>query len=269
MADVTSHAPGTFSWPELATTDQKGAVAFYRALFGWDLKETPIGPTEMYSMFQMRDKEVAAGVHHARRRTAERRAAPLEQLRDRRERRRFHQPSEATWREGVGAAIRGDGRRPDGSAARTRPARSFRYGSRSGASAPESASEPGALCWTELTTSDTKAAEDVLYAAVRLVAETQRGGRTVYRDTEFSVNGTPSIGMMPKPPHMPAHIPSFWMPYFQVLERGCIGVEGERARRQAVPRTAGHPGRRPLYDRDGSAGSRVRPVPGACLKGHL
>ena len=60
MADVTSHAPGSFSWPELATTDQKGAVAFYRALFGWDLKETPLGPTEMYSMFQMRDKEVAA-----------------------------------------------------------------------------------------------------------------------------------------------------------------------------------------------------------------
>ena len=27
MADFTSHAPGTFSWPELATTDQKGAVA--------------------------------------------------------------------------------------------------------------------------------------------------------------------------------------------------------------------------------------------------
>ena len=36
--------------------------------------------------------------------------------------------------------------------------------------------------------------------------------------TEFSVNGQPSIGMMPKPAHMPAHIPSYWMPYFQVVE---------------------------------------------------
>ena len=60
MADITSHVPGAFSWPELATTDQKGAVAFYRALFGWDLNEQPMGPTEMYSMFQMRGKEVGA-----------------------------------------------------------------------------------------------------------------------------------------------------------------------------------------------------------------
>jgi predicted enzyme related to lactoylglutathione lyase len=34
--------------------------------------------------------------------------------------------------------------------------------------------------------------------------------------TEFSIGGTPSIGMMPKPDGMPAHIPSYWMPYFQV-----------------------------------------------------
>ena len=36
--------------------------------------------------------------------------------------------------------------------------------------------------------------------------------------TEFNVNGQPSIGMMPKPAHMPAHIPSYWMPYFQVTD---------------------------------------------------
>ena len=36
--------------------------------------------------------------------------------------------------------------------------------------------------------------------------------------TEFSVAGTPSIGMMPKPADMPAHIPSYWMPYFQVAD---------------------------------------------------
>src|SRR5688572_16922513 len=60
MADVTSHPPGTFSWVELATTDQKAGVAFYRALFGWDVTDAPIGPNEIYSMFQMRGKEVAA-----------------------------------------------------------------------------------------------------------------------------------------------------------------------------------------------------------------
>jgi predicted enzyme related to lactoylglutathione lyase len=46
VAEFTSHTPGTFSWPELSTTDQKGAVAFYRALFGWDLNDQPMGPGE-------------------------------------------------------------------------------------------------------------------------------------------------------------------------------------------------------------------------------
>ena len=36
--------------------------------------------------------------------------------------------------------------------------------------------------------------------------------------TEFSVGGTASIGMMKKPADMPAHIPSYWMPYFQVAD---------------------------------------------------
>ena len=60
MAEFSSHTPGTFSWVELATTDQKAGVAFYRALFGWDINEQPIGPNEIYSMFLVRGKEVAA-----------------------------------------------------------------------------------------------------------------------------------------------------------------------------------------------------------------
>ena len=58
--DFDSLPPGTFCWPELSTTDQKGGVAFYRGLFGWDLNEQPLGPGETYSMFQMRGREVAA-----------------------------------------------------------------------------------------------------------------------------------------------------------------------------------------------------------------
>ena len=60
MAEFTSHPKGTFSWPELATTDQKAGVAFYRSLFGWDVNEQPLGPGETYSMFQLRGKEVGA-----------------------------------------------------------------------------------------------------------------------------------------------------------------------------------------------------------------
>src|SRR5436190_22591882 len=60
MPEFSSHAPGTFCWPELATTDQKSAVSFYRALFGWDVNDIPLGPTDSYSMFQLRGKPIAA-----------------------------------------------------------------------------------------------------------------------------------------------------------------------------------------------------------------
>jgi len=59
VAEFSSHIPGTFSWVELATTNQKAGVAFYRALFGWDVNEQSIGPNEVYSMFLLRGKEVA------------------------------------------------------------------------------------------------------------------------------------------------------------------------------------------------------------------
>src|SRR5690348_8216555 len=60
MPEFSSHAPGTFCWPELATTDQKSAVSFYRALFSWDVNDLPLGPSESYSMFQLRGKPIAA-----------------------------------------------------------------------------------------------------------------------------------------------------------------------------------------------------------------
>jgi predicted enzyme related to lactoylglutathione lyase len=76
-------------------------------------------------------------------------------------------------------------------------------------------SEPGALCWTELTTSDTKAAES-FYTRLFGWSPKHSSPGAPMEYTEFSVGSTPSIGMMPKPPQMPAHVPSFWMPYFQV-----------------------------------------------------
>jgi predicted enzyme related to lactoylglutathione lyase len=75
--------------------------------------------------------------------------------------------------------------------------------------------EPGALCWTELNTRDPKAAESFytgLFGWTAKHSEPQPG----MEYTEFSVQGKPSIGMMPMNEHMPEHVPSYWMPYFQV-----------------------------------------------------
>ncbi len=61
MAEFTSHAPGTFSWPELATTDQKAAVAFYRALFGWDVNESADRPDrDLFDVSDARQGDGAA-----------------------------------------------------------------------------------------------------------------------------------------------------------------------------------------------------------------
>ena len=43
---------GTFSWHELATTDNEAAFAFYSGLFGWDaITRMDMGPTGVYLIF--------------------------------------------------------------------------------------------------------------------------------------------------------------------------------------------------------------------------
>ena len=51
MPVVTAHALGTFSGPELGTTDQDAAKKFYTALFGWQYKDTDMGPMGTYFMY--------------------------------------------------------------------------------------------------------------------------------------------------------------------------------------------------------------------------
>ncbi len=57
--EVTTYAPGTFSWVDYSAKDLEGAKAFYSALFGWSLIEVP-APCEPYVMAQVSGKDVAA-----------------------------------------------------------------------------------------------------------------------------------------------------------------------------------------------------------------
>ena len=61
MANIDSHAPGTFCWIELNTTDQAAAKRFYSSLFGWMPRDTPMGPDEFYTMFELDGRAAAAG----------------------------------------------------------------------------------------------------------------------------------------------------------------------------------------------------------------
>ena len=216
MAEFSSHVPGTFSWVELATTDQKAGVAFYRALFGWDVNEQPIGPTETYSMFLMRGKEVAAA-YTMRPEERQSGAPPHWNLYV-----TVANVDEAVKRaEGLGAKVLAPpfdvmdaGRMavlqdPTGAV--------FQRLGAEEAHRREDPQRAGRALLERAHDARHERGRVVLYRALWLDAEAQRAGRRM-EYTEFSNQGQPSVGMMPMPAHMPAGVPSYWMPYFQVAD---------------------------------------------------
>jgi hypothetical protein len=60
MGERTSHAPGTFSWADLSTSDTDGAKAFYTGLLGWGTEDTPIPEGGVYTMLTKGELPVAA-----------------------------------------------------------------------------------------------------------------------------------------------------------------------------------------------------------------
>jgi len=60
MANIDKHAPGSFCWLELGTTDQPAAKKFYGSLFGWAAEDSPMGPGEFYTMFKLQGRDTGA-----------------------------------------------------------------------------------------------------------------------------------------------------------------------------------------------------------------
>jgi uncharacterized protein len=60
MGERTQHAPGTFSWADLATSDADAAKAFYTGLFAWEPEDNPIPEGGVYTMLRKRGKAAAA-----------------------------------------------------------------------------------------------------------------------------------------------------------------------------------------------------------------
>jgi uncharacterized protein len=57
MPEVTQHAPGTFCWVELGTTDVAAAKKFYTAMLDWQYRDVPAGPM-IYSIAQRNGRDV-------------------------------------------------------------------------------------------------------------------------------------------------------------------------------------------------------------------
>ena len=74
MPVMTTHAPGTFCWVELATSDAEAAKSFYSQLLGWTWIDNPMGENMVYTMmqkdgnfvcalFQIHEQMMAEGFH--------------------------------------------------------------------------------------------------------------------------------------------------------------------------------------------------------------
>jgi predicted enzyme related to lactoylglutathione lyase len=228
--EFAAHAPGTFCWPELSTTDQKGASAFYRGLFGWDVTDQPIGPTETYTMFKMRDLDVAAAYSM------------------RPEERQHGAPPHWNAYVSVTTADETVKRAQElGGKVLAPPFDVMDAGRMAVLQDPTGAvisvwqpnrhvgakilREPGALGWTELLTNDTAAAEK--FYTQLFGWKTKKGGDY----TEFSIGETPDAGMM-KIDQRWGSVPPHWMPYFQVNDcDGSVAKATELGGRTNVPPT--------------------------------
>jgi predicted enzyme related to lactoylglutathione lyase len=60
MTVIATHAPGTFCWADLGTTDTAAAKRFYTGLFGWSFEDRPMAGDEYYTMLELRGKHVGA-----------------------------------------------------------------------------------------------------------------------------------------------------------------------------------------------------------------
>jgi uncharacterized protein len=218
VPDFDSLPPGTFCWPELSTTDQKGGVAFYRSLFGWDLNEQPMGPGETYSMFQMRGREVAAAYTM------------------RPEERQHGAPPHWNAYVSVTSADETTKRAQElGASVLAPPFDVMDAGRMAVLQDPTGAvfqvwqprkhtgarilGEPGALSWTELATRDTGTAKRFYTSLFGWKEKTSTDAGMAY--TEFSVGDIPGAGMMEMNAQM-AGVPPHWLPYFQVAD--CDGT---------------------------------------------
>jgi predicted enzyme related to lactoylglutathione lyase len=214
VPDFDSLPPGTFCWPELATTDQTSGVAFYRKLFGWDVNDQTTGPGETYSMFQLRGREVGAA--YTMRPEERQHGTPP------------HWKAYVTVTSADDAAKRtqelggkvlappfdvmDSGRMailqdPTGAV--------FQVWQPKKHSGARILREPGALCWTELATRDTAAAKKFYTTLFGWKEKTSTDAGMAY--TEFSVGGTPGAGMMEMNAQM-AGVPAHWLSYFQVAD---------------------------------------------------
>jgi predicted enzyme related to lactoylglutathione lyase len=204
MGERTQHAPGTFSWADLATTDADAAKTFYTGLFGWEAEDNPIPEGGVYTLLRHRGKAAAA----------------------------LYEPQQEqppVWLSYVTVASAeeaADAARKHGAAVETEPFDVMEVGRMAVIQDPTGAffavweprlsigaeivNEPGALTINQLNTNDPERAQEFYAGAFGWRFEAVDGGDVPYWGiyNGDSLNG----GMMPLQPE--AGAPPHWLVYF-------------------------------------------------------
>jgi predicted enzyme related to lactoylglutathione lyase len=212
MPTATTHATGTFCWPELSTSDPIAAKKFYSTVFGWQIKDTDMGPNGIYTIFTLDGKDVSA----------------------------CYQQDEAQAKNGVppnwGTYIAVENADAAVAKAKTlggtvlmEPFDVMEHGRMAVITDPQGATfcvwqakthigvqtfgEPNTLGWTQLNAKDTTKAKSFYTALVGWKTQDDDMGPQGTYTTWLKADG-PAGGMMAMPSEAPA--PSHWLPYFAV-----------------------------------------------------
>ncbi len=213
MPPVDKHTPGSFSWIELATTDQTAAKQFYGPLFGWTANDFPMGPSGFYTMFQLKGRDTAGcyalgpqmpGVppHWALYvdvESADDTAARAAELGG-----KVLKPAFDVFTFGRMAVIQD----PTGAVISVwQPKTHIGIGI---------AGEPGTLCWADLITGDIPRAKEFYE---KLFGWEIAPGKDKPADSYLHIkNGGDFIGGIPPRPAQPQHAPPHWLVYFLVAD---------------------------------------------------
>jgi uncharacterized protein len=262
MPTVTQHAPGTFCWPELATKDAKAAKEFYAPLFGWNYDDQDMGSDGVYSMIQKDGKNVGA-MYTMKQDAATPAGTPP------------HWGSYVSVESADASAAKA---KQLGGTLMMEPFDVMEHGRMAVIRDPQGAvfcvwqpkkhigahvlGEPGSLVWTELMTTDAKAAE-AFYTGLFPWKTKKMDSATGGPYTIFHVGENGTGGMLQITPEM-GKMPTHWYPYFAVADCDAVVIQakGQGAKVFVPPTDIPQTGRfSVLQDPQGAVFAVIKPEP--------
>ena len=230
MSEAMTHAPGTFCWVELGTSDAAAAKKFYTNLFGWDAQDMPAGEWT-YTMLKRGGKDVGGlyqfgpeqkmptnWTSYVAVQSADDCARQAESLRG-----TLVQPPMDVMDVGRMAVVQD----PTGAVFAVWQPKKHPGAGNVGA--------PGFFCWNELMTRDTKAARGFYTGLFGWGADEMDMGPMKY--TIFKQGERQIAGMMPISEEM-GPVPPHWLVYFAVEDcDASVSEAGKLGGQVLVPST--------------------------------